>query len=163
MILVLDASPLIVLSRIGRLDLLRQIGHTLYVPEGVYDEVVSRGPDRPGSREIAQAQWIIRAKVRDQPAVDRFLGTIGRGEAEAIVLAKEVGADAIVLDDGTARLVAEQEGRTVIGLLGLLLHGKQQGIVPTVKPLLDEIVTAGFFIDTALYRRVLHEAGEEEL
>lgn len=161
MILVLDASSLIVLSSIGRLDLLRQMGHTLYVPEGVYHEVVTRGEGRPGSRQVAQAPWLIRVKVRDQPAVDRFMRSIGRGEAEAIVLAKEIGADAIVLDDGTARRIAERESRTVLGLLGLLLHGKQQGMVPAIKPLLDQIVATGFFIDEALYRRVLHEAGEE--
>jgi len=137
------------------------MGHTLYVPEGVYHEVVTRGEGRPGSRQVAQAPWLIRAKVRNHPAVDRFMRSIGRGEAEAIVLAKEVGADAIVLDDGMARRIAEREGRTVLGLLGLLLHRKQQGMVPAVKPLLDQIVATGFFIDEALYRRVLHEAGEE--
>jgi len=59
-ILVLDASALITLARIGRLDLLRQIATAVYIPEALYEEVVERGQGRPGSTEVAHAQWISR-------------------------------------------------------------------------------------------------------
>lgn len=88
------------------------------------------------------------------------MGSIGRGEAEAIVLAEELGADALILYDGTARRIAEQQGRPVLGLLGLLVHGKRRGIVRSLAPLLDELAAAGFFIDDALRLHILQQAGE---
>jgi predicted nucleic acid-binding protein len=67
----------------------------------------------------------------------------------------------LILDDGTARRVAEAEGQNALDLLGLLLHAKVQGLVDTVKPILDEMVAAGFFIDDSLYRLILRQAAEE--
>lgn len=160
MILVADASTLITLARIGRLDLLRQLAGIVHIPEAVYGEVVTRGAGRPGAGEIALAEWISRRPVRDRRAVNRLRNRIGWGEAEAIVLALELGADAVILDDATARRVGEAEGQKVLGLLGLLLESKTRGIVSAVRPLLDEMVAAGFFVDDALYRLILRQAGE---
>ena len=101
MILVLDSSALIPLARIGRLDLLRQIAGAAHISEAVYEEVVESGQGRPGSLEVAQAQWISRHQVQDRAAVSRLRVRVGRGEAEAIVLARELQADGLVLDDAT--------------------------------------------------------------
>lgn len=162
MILVSDASALIALARIGRLHLLRQIAGTVHIPEAVQDELVGSGPDRPGSVEVAQAQWIFRERVNDRTAVARLRAQMGRGESEAIVLARELGADALILDDATARRVAEAEGQKVVGLLGLLIHAKKRGTLEAMKPILDEMVGAGFFVDDSLYRSILRQAGEEQ-
>ena len=72
MIVVVDASVLITLARVGRLDLLRRIAGAVNVPDAVYHEVVEAGRDRPGSAEVAQAQWISRRAVRDQVTVARL-------------------------------------------------------------------------------------------
>ena len=138
MILVLDASALIALARIGRLDLLRHLAGSAHIPQAVYEEVVTRGAGRPGCTEVAQANWIRRHEVRDRTRVERLCSRAGRGEAEAIVLAREVRADVLVLDDATARRMTEAEGQKAIGLLGLLLHGKERGLIPTLKPILHE-------------------------
>jgi predicted nucleic acid-binding protein len=160
-ILVLDSSALITLARIGRLDLLRQVAGTVHIPEAVYEEVVQAGQGRHGSAEVAEAQWISRHAVHDRPAVARLRSRVGRGEAEAIVLARELQADALILDDATARRVAEAEGRNVLGLLGLLVHAKLHGLVGAVRPMLDDMLAAGLFLDDSLYRSILHQAGEE--
>ena len=128
MILVLDASPLITLARIRRLDVLPLLADTIYIPEAVYVESVTQAGDRPGRIEIAHADWIGRRHVDDQARVTRLRTQIGWGEAEAIVLAQQLHADAIVLDDATARHVAEQEGCIVIGLLGLLVDAKRRPV-----------------------------------
>lgn len=158
--LVLDSSALITLARIGRLDLLRQLARAVHIPEAVYEEVVLAGQGRHGSVEVAQAQWISRHQVQDQAAVVPLRARVGKGEAEAIVLARELQADVLILDDATARRVAEAEGRTVVGLLGLLLHAKLRGLVGAVRPILDDMVAAGFFLDDSLYRSILGQAGE---
>lgn len=161
MILVLDTSPLITLARIGSLGLLRQLANQIVIPDAVYVESVSQARGRPGSIEIAQADWIIRRQAENQAQVMRLRNRIGRGEAEAIVLAQQIRADAVVLDDATARQIAEQEGCRVIGLLGLLIDGKRRGLLSTVKPLLDAMREHGFFVGDALYAEILRQAGEE--
>ena len=161
MILVFDSSALITLARIGQLTLLREIAETILIPEAVYEEVVRVGQNRPGSVAVGQALWIVRRQVNDRAAVSRLREQTGPGEAEAIVLAREAQADAVVLDDATARRVAEAEGLKVVGLLGLVLHAKERGVVKSVKPLLDQMISAGFFVDDALYRAILREAREE--
>jgi len=159
-ILVADSSALITLARIGRLQLLHVIAGVVYVPSAVFDEVVLLGAGRPGSEELADASWVVRQPVRDTASVDRFRGRLGHGESEAIVLAKELGADVLVVDDATARRVAEEEGQRVVGLPGLLINAKERGLITAIKPLLDEMLAFGFFLDTATYRSILQRAGE---
>lgn len=48
----------------------------------------------------------------------------------------------------------------MIGLLGLLLDAKKRGVVDAVRPILEDLLAAGFFIDGRLYRLVLIRAGE---
>jgi hypothetical protein len=160
-ILVLDASPLITLARIGSLGLLHQLADQIVIPDAVYVESVSQARGRPGSIEIAQADWIIRRQVENQARVMRLRTRVGLGEAEAIVLAQQIHAHAVVLDDATARQVAEQEGCPVVGLLGLLVDGKRRGLLSTVKPLLDAMREAGFFVGEELYTAILRQVGEE--
>ena len=93
----------------------------------------------------------------------RLRTRVGLGEAEAIVLAQQIHAHAVVLDDATARQVAEQEGCPVVGLLGLLVDGKRRGLLSTVKPLLDAMREAGFFVGEELYTAILRQVGEESL
>lgn len=161
MILILDASPLITLARIGSLDLLHQLADQIVIPNAVYAESVSQAPGRPGSSEIAEADWITRRTVENQTHVQQLHTLVGLGEAETIVLAKEIRADAVVLDDSTARRLAEQEGCRVVGLLGLLVVAKQRGLLSAVKPLLDAMRNSGFFVGDELYATILRQADEK--
>jgi predicted nucleic acid-binding protein len=63
--IVSNSTPLIALSRIGRLDVLRDLFEEIMVPAEVYDELVVKGKDRPGSEAVATAGWIRRRVVQD--------------------------------------------------------------------------------------------------
>lgn len=160
MIVVVDSSVLITLARIGRLELLHRMTGVVHIPEAVFVEVVQKGAGRPGSTELAQADWVLRQDVRDVAAVDRLRARLGRGESEAIVLAKELGADILVIDDAAARHVAEAGEQRVVGLPGWLIYLKQRGVVAAVKPLLDEMLASGFYLDERRYQSILRRAGE---
>lgn len=160
MTVVLDSSALITLARVGRLELLHQIAALVYIPAAVFDEVVQRGTGRPGSVEVAEAAWIHRRDVSDVSSVERLGARIGRGEAEAIVLARELAADVLVIDDAVARRFAEAEGHRVVGLPGLLIYAKQEGLISKVKVVLDDMRAAGFFLDEPRYQSLLRQAGE---
>ncbi|MBI2203436.1 MAG: DUF3368 domain-containing protein [Candidatus Rokubacteria bacterium] len=126
----------------------------------MFEEVVQRGTGRPGSAEVAEAKWIHRHEVRDAASVERLSARVGRGEAEAIVLASEVAADVLVIDDAVARRLAEAEGRRVVGLPGLLTYGKQHRVLTEIKSVLDDMRAAGFFLDEPRYQALLRQAGE---
>lgn len=161
MILVLDSSALITLARIGRLHVLSQLADEVHIPDAVYQEIVVHGQGRPGSAAVHEATWIVRHHVIDQATVDQLSARLGRGEAEAIVLAQELNADALILDDSTARKTATSMGRRIIGLLGLLVHAKERRVIKTIRPLMDDLLAAGFFVEPLLYRTILRAAGEE--
>lgn len=160
MTVVVDSSALIALARIGRLELLHRVAGAVHVPDAVFEEVVRKGAGRPGSAEIAQAGWVLRQSVRDVASVERLRARVGHGESEAIVLAKELVADLLVIDDAAARRVADAEGQQVVGLLGLLIYAKQRRLVTEVKPLLDEMLASGFFLDESRYQSILRRTGE---
>jgi predicted nucleic acid-binding protein len=160
-ILVLDSSALITLARIGRLHILTHLAERVYIPDAVYQEIVVRGHGRPGSAAVREAEWIVRHHVTDRAAVDRMSAQLGRGEAEAIVLAQELNADALILDDSTARKTATGLGQRFIGLLGLLVFAKERRVIETIRPLMDDLLAAGFFVGLPLYHAVLRAAGEE--
>jgi predicted nucleic acid-binding protein len=157
-----NSSPLIALSRIGRLDLLHKLYGEVTVPRAVAQEVIRNGIGQPGAEEVSRADWITTAQVENQ----QFLGTLerdlGKGEAEAIALALGLKADLLILDDLLARQVAEVLGLNVVGTVGVLLEARQKGVLGEVKRCLDDLIDlAGFRVSSELYLRVLQEAGEE--
>jgi predicted nucleic acid-binding protein len=120
-IVVSDASPLISLATIGRLELLHALYGSVAIPEAVRAEVLSG--DRPGSAEVAAAPWIEVRSVQNTlfPAA---LG-VGRGEGEAILLAIELKADRLLADERQARRIARRFGLEIIGVAGILVEAKR--------------------------------------
>lgn len=156
---VCDASVLIALSRINALGLLeRQLGQ-LMIPDAVYEELFSR-KDRPGTKAIANARWIQRKTAKDRTAIEQLRQSLHAGESEVIVLAKEIEADLVILDDAHARKIAEAAGLEVVGLLAILLNAKQAGWIKRIRPLLDALKEKGFFMEDDLYTSLLRKAGE---
>jgi predicted nucleic acid-binding protein len=155
---VADASTLIGLSRIKRLNLLRDLYGEVVIPQSVYDEVVIES--KHGSEEIKTAKYLKVEKVADSKVVELFLGYLGRGEAEALTLSKEKEADIILIDEKKARKVARRAGFEVVGVLGLLLAAKNMALIPAVKPFIEELNKQGFRLSKKVTERVLKEAGE---
>jgi predicted nucleic acid-binding protein len=81
---------------------------------------------------------------------------------EAIALAVELGAGAILIDDRPARRLAEAAGLSMIGTLGLLLEAKRAGHSRTVRAELDKLLKTSFFLSPQLYDQLLRMASEHE-
>ena len=160
MILVLDSSPLITLARIAKLSLLQRLAQQTIIPTGVYHEMVSTGEDRPGALSVQTNAWLVKKTPTDVSALNRLTQRLGRGESEAIVLAKELPESIVVLDDALARRIAKEEKVHVVGTVGLLLHAKHRGLVTSIKPILQDLKQAGFYIDQPLINLVLQKTEE---
>jgi predicted nucleic acid-binding protein len=160
-IVVSDASPLISLAAIDRLDLLRRLYHEVIIPEAVRREVVLTAPGAAGAADVAGANWIKVRSVEDRTLVEALRVTLDVGEAEAIALALEVHADLLLVDERRARSVAQRLGQPVIGVLGVVVEAKLSGLISAVGPLLEDLTErAGFRVSEALRARVIEVAGE---
>ena len=155
-----DTTVLIGLAKIGRLNLLKKLYKNIYIPWGVYEEVVVRGGKRPGVEEIDQAEWIRKIKVKDRTAVNLLVSEFGQGESEVLVLGKEIKADWLILDDARARTAAISVGYRVIGLAGILLLAKQRNLIEDIKPLFDELVDKNFRLSDKTMKTISQKAEE---
>lgn len=162
MIVVSNTSPIINLAAVGRLDLLRQLYKKIVIPQAVYDEITSSSQEKPGAKEVRNSPWIEKSKAKDQRLVNALIVEIDQGEAEAIVLALEMKADLLLIDERIGRNVASRFDVRFIGLLGVLIHAKRRGLVQNVRPILQDLASkAGFWMSRELHAKVLQAAGED--
>jgi len=161
MIVVSNTTPLIGLATIRRFDFLRQLFGEIYIPRAVYDEAVVSGREVGGAkREVSTATWIHTVKVQDRLAVEVLLDELDLGEAETIILAHELNADWVLMDEKKGRRKLAQLGMPKIGTVGILLKAKQVGLLSVVHPELEKLRQRGFSISQTVIDAVLKQAGE---
>jgi predicted nucleic acid-binding protein len=152
---VVDSSSLIGLAKIEQLELLKELFSEVYIPDAVYNEVVIEGKGEPGAQETGRAikdGWIIRKRASDIIAVQALSSTLGEGEAEVIVLCKELESAFAVIDERTARAAAELMDIHVIGVIGILDLAIEKGFDINKKVLVDILIGSGFRISNRLYK-----------
>jgi predicted nucleic acid-binding protein len=83
------------------------------------------------------------------------------GETEALALALDVHANAVLIDERLGRRIAAALGLHPTGVLGCLVLAKRNGYLPAVAPIVAELQSiAGCWFDDALIAAVLRAAGE---
>ena len=160
--IVSNASPLINLARIKKLDLLHQLYDELTIPDAVWQEVVIEGAGQAGANdEVSNARWIKTQAVENKHLVRALQQELDAGESEAIALVLEIGAELLLMDEHLGRETARHLGLRYIGLIGILIEARRKGLISAVKPHLDALRDmAGFRVSGALYRQVLQDEGE---
>jgi len=159
-IVVSDTSPIRALAHIGHLDLLASLFGEVVIPPAVAAEL-----ERPRSRfvpiDINELPYVQVQAPKNRSGVTELLAILDPGEAEALVLATEIHADAILIDEAAGRTIARQRGLMPLGVLGMLLRAKQKGYVTAISPLLDRLQKElGFFISPEIRSDVLKQANE---
>ncbi|MBD2021358.1 DUF3368 domain-containing protein [Leptolyngbya sp. FACHB-36] len=164
MIIVSDTSPINNLAAINHLHLLHQLYGTVLIPEAVYGELTDPNFPVAGAIEVQTFDWIQTRAVSDRTLVEALSNELDVGEAEAIALAVEIQADQVLIDERRGRLVASRLNLRFIGLLGILVEAKSQGLIAEVKPLLDALINeARFWVAEPLYNSVLQLVNETDL
>lgn len=161
LIIVSNTSPITSLAAVGQLDLLKQLYQRIIIPETVYQELIGANPTVPGAKEVSTFPWIETKIVANQPLVQALRQKLDPGEAAAIALAIALNADRLIIDERKGRKIAIDMGVQVIGILGVLLEAKSNGLIDRVKPIVDDLIAiAGFRISQQLYAEILQAAKE---
>ncbi|WP_297063764.1 DUF3368 domain-containing protein [Thermococcus sp.] len=141
-----NSGPLIALAKVGKLYVLRELFGKIIIPRAVWIEVVEKGGGKPGSDEVASAEWIEVVEVKDRLSVDILRSEIEIGEAEAIVLAKELDADLLLLDEKIPRIIAKSLGLNVTGSLAVLFLAWKRGLIDEdIDDLIRELRSKGVY------------------
>jgi predicted nucleic acid-binding protein len=145
---------------LGLLNVLGKLFDQVFVPPAVQQELIL-----PRTRfdivELSQYAFIEVRAPQDGARVQRFLQVLDAGESEALALALEVHAEALLVDETDGRDVAIGSGMPVIGTLGILSRAKARGHIATIGPLLDRLrYELDFYLSDELCKEFLRSIGE---
>lgn len=157
--LVVNASPLILLARIERLDLLAALAEQLVVPEAVIREIQA-GSDRDATAGKVQdlASFL---QVDDQRVPDRIrFWDLGAGESQVLTHGLERPGARVVLDDLAARRCARSLSLPMIGTLGVVILCKHRGVISAARPVIEALRKAGLRLKPGLVDEALARVGE---
>ena len=159
-----NSTPLIHVAALGDLHVLERLLGTLTIPQAVYDEVVIAGAQHRGAAEIeaATGSWLTIASIANHQEVQQLVEIRGldNGEAEAIVLAHELGLGTVLIDDQDGVMAARSHGLEVIPTPALYVRAKEYGVITAVKPKIDGLRRLGFWLRDSDYEEVLRRARE---
>jgi predicted nucleic acid-binding protein len=156
---IINASPLVFLSRAGHVELLRGVAASILVPRTVADEVARRGPSDPTARALESHPWL---RIADPVVTPQAVVQWALGPGESSVLASALsrpGARAII-DDLAGRRCAAALGIPVIGTLGIVLVARRRGAIASARVVLEELVAAGMYLSRDVLDRALGMVGE---
>ena len=151
-IVIVNSTPIIALSSIHKLDLLRELYSEVIIPKAVHDEVMVK-KDSETQLSLARAKdWVLTKNISNSETKKFFKVQLHDGEVEVMLLGKELAADLLVIDDYTAREYAKYLEFKVTGTLGVILKAKENGILKEVKLLFiaDSVTRQLFSINKQL-------------
>lgn len=159
-----NTSPVLNLAIIDQLSLLHEQFGEIWIPTAVLGEL-RVGEDLPGSqavRRALEAGWLRVEEVKDQTLAQVLQRDLDKGEADAIVLALQMKAGRVLLDEREGRRIAKSLGLNVTGVLGVLLRARREGKLSSLQKAMEALrERAGFRIGMELYTDLLRESGED--
>jgi uncharacterized protein len=88
------------------------------------------------------------------------LRDLDKGEAEVIVLANGLQADLVIIDERLGREFAEYFNLKVTGTIGVLLKAKELGFIEKIKPLINQMIDSGIWLNKKLIDKILYIVNE---
>lgn len=153
-----NTSPILNLAIIGKLDLLQRQFGEIFIPKTVLKEC-RLNDNLPGTKDISDALkkgWLIVKEIQNLSQVLLLERELDKGEAEAIVLAIELDANIILLDERDARRYCESVGLDMTGVIGVLLKAYLNGQLKSIeKTLIDLKDKAGFYVNDDLFKCII--------
>lgn len=158
MIVISNTTPLIGLSMLGRLELVKTLFGEIIIPPAVHHELTVKGAGRIGANEIATGVadgWIRVESLSPSPLLATLKVDLDEGESEAIVMALEKNADLLLLDENRGRAKAKALGLEITGTIGMLLLAREKGIAIDLHAELSHLRAYGFRISDSLFQKIV--------
>ena len=156
---VINASPLILLVKVGYEKLLLDLAEQAVVPRAVALEIEA-GPDDDSARRALSAEKF--AIVEVAPPAELLAWDLGTGETAVIAYASQHEGWTAVLDDLAARKCAAAFDVSVKGTLSVVILAKQRGLIDSAADVIREMMGAGYYVDAELVSRALIDTVGEE-
>ena len=155
-----NTGPIVALSMIHRIDILRHIFELVAIPEEVHKEILEGGTKNAGLENYRKVKWI-KVMTLSKP-VDPLLKTsLDAGEAAVVGLARELGLNLVLIDERKARKIARTiYGLQVIGSARILVEAKRSGLLDNVGAALQAMRDGGYWIGDSIVDAALKQAGE---
>ena len=156
---VVNSTPLIALCKVNRLELLKDLYGEITIPEAVFQEITAKN-DAVKRKVLANGAWIHIQAVSDTSDRRMYKAKLHDGEVEVMILAQEIHADLVIIDDNAARKTAVYLGLPLTGTVGVLLRAKERGFIPQVMPVVESMEQNGIFYGPQLKAWVRNQSGE---
>jgi len=149
-IIIADTSCLIVLDKVGLLDLLNKIFGVVVITHQVFEEYGKILPS-----------WVKIEEPNTANPIQKILETtLDKGEASSIALAMGYENPLLIMDELKGRKLAKSLGLHVTGTLGVLIIAKSMNLIPAIKPILERIKSTNFRISPELEELILVKCKE---
>lgn len=158
---VVNASPLIVLGKIGQLELLTKLPQRIVVPAAVVSEIMA-GPEGDAARIAIQTKMFTKVNTPGNLTAELAAWDLGAGETAVLAYSIAHPGWIAVIDDGAARKCAKTFGIPLKGTLAVIILAKKRGLIPSAAKVLHAVQEAGLRLDEGLIRVVLHQTVGED-
>jgi predicted nucleic acid-binding protein len=155
---VINASPIILYARIGRLDVIERLAPRVIVPATVVEEI--KAGIRKDRTAKDAAAWALRYQQPDisiPSSLERW--NLGQGESQVISFCLQ-GERWAVLDDRMARSCISAHGLRMIGSLGMIFRARNLGLIDAARPWVYKLKDEGLYVEVSLVEKALSALGE---
>ncbi len=155
-----NTGPIIALSLIDCLDILRHLFEFVAVPEAVHKEILEGGTANAGLANYRKAKWI-KVMSLSNPVDPLLITSLDAGEAAVIGLARELSINLVLVDERKARRIARTiYGLHVVGSVRVLVEAKKRGLLDNVGASILAMQDGGYWISDSIIKAALKQAGE---
>ncbi len=158
--LVVNASPIISLAKIGCADFLSGLFEQLVIPEGVFEEINAHKEHDPAIEWLKAQDYQAKLRRIEVPAII-FEWNLGKGESQVIAFAFQNKDFAAAIDDKAAKKCAEVFNISIVGTIAIIIKAKKKGLTSKVEPLLLALRSNGFRVSDNIITAALQIVGED--
>ena len=159
MIVVSDTTPIISLIKINRLDLLEELFSEVLIPDAVFRELTTNTIFANEAQIVKSSSFLKISSVQNKKALQLLKAVSGLddGESEAIILADELKASVLVMDERKGRKVAQKMGINITGTVGILIQAYDEKKISAadVKSYLTQLMNSNIRLSESLIQQAL--------
>ncbi len=156
---VVNASPVILLAKVGLLDLLAKLGPPVVIPDAAVAEIQRGGSTDPAVHALAAASWL--ATVHPGAIHSKVAAfNLGIGESAVLTHALKNPGSGVIVDDQAARACATALAIPHQGTLGVVIYAKSRGFIPAARTVVEQLRREGMYLSDQAMNQALAQVGE---